>query len=146
MTAAPWTADHLAGALPPPPPSCGKEAEAPMEEPRSFRAESYGMLTTLRFLLHYITFWRVIPILSQLVHNKYTNSKSLLQRIHASQDRFFFQSPKACMTSEFYIEVAILQTLAALPLITQLHHMKGHQDLEQLKTLHISWEAHLNII
>ena len=50
-------------------------------KPGSFRAESYGMLAALCFLLHYITFWNVVPALPELVHHEYTGSKSLLQRL-----------------------------------------------------------------
>jgi hypothetical protein len=114
-------------------------------KPGSFRAESYGMLAALRFLLHYITFWRVTLARPDQVHNEYTDSKSLIQRLHSSSDRFY-HSPKACVASEYDIEVAILKTLATLPLVTHLHHVKGHQDLTQPNTFLLPWEAQLNIV
>jgi hypothetical protein len=113
--------------------------------PSSFHAESYGMLAALRFLLHYITFWRVELSCPGKVYNKYTDSKRLLHHLQSSSN-CFFQSPKACMTSEFDIKVAILKTITALPLVTKLHHVMAHQDLKQPKIFLLSWEAQLNIV
>jgi hypothetical protein len=80
MTAVRQTADPLVGASLHPILSFGKAAAASTQgrKPGSFRVESYGMLAALRFLLHYITFWNVIPALPALVHLEYTDSKSLL--------------------------------------------------------------------
>jgi hypothetical protein len=103
------------------------------------------MLAALRFLLHYITFWHVNPALPTLIHNEYTDSKSLLQRLQSSSDRFY-DSPKACIASDFDLEVAIVKTLDALPLVIKLHHVRSHQDKKQPKTFLLPWEAQLNIV
>ena len=114
-------------------------------KPGSFRAESYGLLAALRFLLHYITFWKVVQLSPALVHNEYTESKSLLQRLQSSKARFF-DSPKACMASDFDMEIAIQNTLTALPIAIELHHVRSHQDRKQPRIHLLSWEAQLNII
>jgi hypothetical protein len=114
-------------------------------KPGSFRAESYGMLAALRFLTQYLKYWRVTPTNPELIHNEYTDSKSLLQRLASSTTRFF-PSPKACLASEFDLETAIQQTTAALPLKIELHHVRSHQDLQQPNILKLPWEAQLNII
>jgi hypothetical protein len=113
--------------------------------PGSFRAESYGMLAALRFLLHYLSYWNVTPANPSLVHLEYTDSKSLLQRLASSKARFY-ASPKACLASEYDLESAITATLQALPITLHLDHIKAHQDKLQPNTLLLPWEAQLNIV
>jgi hypothetical protein len=90
--------------------------------PGSFRAESYGMLMALRFLLRYLAFWQVTPANPSKVHLEYTDSKSLIQRLAITKARFF-SSPRACLASEYDLEAAIIATTQALPLILSLHHI-----------------------
>ncbi len=67
-------------------------------DPGSFRAESYGMLAALRFLTHYLDSYLVRPAQPDLIHHEYTDSQSLLDRLHSSKTRFY-DSPKACIAS-----------------------------------------------
>jgi hypothetical protein len=114
-------------------------------KPGSFWVECYGMLAPLRFLLHYITFWNIIPALPDIVHLENTDSKSLLQRLQHSKV-CFYESLKACMALEFDVKIAILTTITALPLVIKPHHILSNQDKKQPKTYHLPWEAQLNIV
>jgi hypothetical protein len=103
------------------------------------------MLAALRFLLHYLAFWNVSLANPDTVHLEYTDSKSLMQCLASSASRFF-PSPKACLASKYDLEAAIIATTKALPLILNLHHIKGHQDQKQPDILKLSWAAQLNIV
>jgi hypothetical protein len=113
--------------------------------PGSFRAESYGMLAPLRFLLHYLSYFNVRPAHPALVHKDFTDSKSLLDRLQSSKERFY-ASPKACLASDFDLEAAITQTIVDLPLKLSQLHVKSHQDKEQPDTLKLPWKAQLNVV
>jgi hypothetical protein len=75
----------------------------------------------------------------------YTDGKSLLHRLQSSSD-LSFESPKACIASEFDLEIAILKTTASLPLVIKLHHIQSNQDKKQPMIYLLPWEAQLNII
>jgi hypothetical protein len=113
--------------------------------PGSFRAESYGMLAPLRFLFHYLFYFNVRPANPQLVHKEFSDSKSLLDRLQSSKERFY-ASPKACLASDFNLEAAITQTIRDNPLQLSQQHVKSHQDKDQPDTLKLSWKAQLNIL
>jgi hypothetical protein len=113
--------------------------------PGSFRAESYGMLAPLRFLLRYLSFFNVRLANPALVHREYTDSKSLLDRLQSSKERFF-ASPKACLASDFDLETAITHTITALPLRLSQLHVKSHQDDDEPNLLNLPWKAQLNVL
>jgi hypothetical protein len=69
----------------------------------------------------------------------------MLQRLQHSKAHFY-NSMKACIASEFDIEISILTTTTALPLTLELHHVRSHQDKKQRKTHLLPWEAQLNIV
>jgi hypothetical protein len=50
------------------------------------------------------------------------------------------------MASDFDLEIAIQNTLTALPIAIKLHHVRSHQDRKQPRIHLLSWEAQLNII
>ena len=114
-------------------------------DPGSFRAESYGMLAALRFLTHYLDFYLVRPAQPDLIHHEYTDSQSLLDRLHSSKTRFY-DSPKACIASDFDLEAAITATISNLPLKLSQRHVNSHQDLEEPDILRLPWQAQLNIV
>jgi hypothetical protein len=113
--------------------------------PGSFRAESYGMLAPLRFLLHYLSFFNVTLANPDLIHKEFTDSKSLLDRLQSSKDRFY-ASPKACLASDYDLEAAITQTIVDLPLHLSQLHVKSHQDKDQPDTLKLPWKVQLNVL
>jgi hypothetical protein len=113
--------------------------------PGSFRAESYGMLAPLRFLIHYLSFFNVHLANPALIHKDFTDSKSLLDRLQSSKERFY-ASPKACLASDYDLEAAITQTILDLPLTLSQLHVKSHQDKDQPDTLRLSWKAQLNVL
>jgi hypothetical protein len=103
------------------------------------------MLAPLRFLLHYLSYFNVQPANPELVHKEFTDSKSLLDRLQSSRERFY-ASPKACLASDFDLEAAITQTITDLPLQLSQLHVKSHQDKEQPDTLQLPWKAQLNVL
>jgi hypothetical protein len=113
--------------------------------PGSFRAESYGMLAALRFLFQYITYFQVRIIDPSKEHFGYTDSQSLLTRLNSSLNRYY-QSPGACLNSEFDLETAILATIKALPLTITRKHVAAHQDDKQPDILKLRWHVQLNIV
>jgi hypothetical protein len=73
------------------------------------------MLAALRFLHNYLLFWAVPIADSSKDHLDYTDSQSLLKQLSSSTSRYY-DSPGACLKSEFDLETAILATFKALPL------------------------------
>jgi hypothetical protein len=103
------------------------------------------MLAALRFLAQYMKQYNVIPACPEKQHKEYTDSESLLKRLRSSKS-WFYPSPKACMASEFDLEITISNTLEELPLNIELHHVKSHQDKPQPTLIRLSWEARLNVL
>jgi hypothetical protein len=103
------------------------------------------MLAALRFLLQYIKFWQVVPAEPNKRHYEYTDSESLLKRLDSSLARFY-QSPKACIASDYDLEAAILASISELPLTFVRRHVKSHQDDEVDSVLELPWPAQLNVV
>jgi hypothetical protein len=103
------------------------------------------MLAALRFLHNYLLFWAVPIADSSKDHLDYTDSQSLLKRLSSSTSRYY-DSPGACLKSEFDLETAILATFKALPLKITRHHVLAHQDDKQPNLLKLRWKAQLNIV
>jgi hypothetical protein len=103
------------------------------------------MLAALRFLIQYLRFWAVPIADTTTNHLDYTDSQSLLKRLASSQKRYY-QSPGACLKSEFDLESAILAAFKELPLKITRHHVAAHQDDRQPNILRLRWKAQLNII
>jgi hypothetical protein len=102
---------------------CGGRAHG--ADPRSFRAEGYGILAILRLAFHLRYFY--VTRNRQLKFRLYCDSESLLKRITASQ-ALQRQIPRRFLHSEVDVE---MQTLAAIDALTNridLEHVKGHQD------------------
>ena len=95
----------------------------------SYRAEGYGILSVLRFLLR-------MQELHQLAqppkHSLRSDSKSMLQVIHKHKGyaKIF---PNATMASDWDVVAEITSTLKQLPeiLTPEMQHIKGHQDRQK---------------
>jgi hypothetical protein len=113
--------------------------------PGSFRAEAYGMLAALRFLVHYRLFWNILTVKANLQTSEYTDSQSLLGRLLSSSKRFY-KSPGACLASEYDLEAAITSSTKDLDIRIQHRHVKGHQDDDDIEIVNLPWPAQLNVV
>jgi hypothetical protein len=112
----------------------------------SYRAEAYGILSVLRFLLHLNHLRRSAngEVNELLSHTLVCDNRSIILRINQLQQwrRIY---PNATMESEWDVLAEIRETLHQFELSSQptFQHIKGHQD--QLRPLaDLSLEAQLN--
>jgi hypothetical protein len=110
-------------------------------DPRSFRAESYGLISVLVFLDHYLQFFHVI-VSATVEHLFYCDNKGLINRIDSSMN-YSWTNPNHCLASESDLESGILEILRRLPFKLSLNHVKGHQD-EATAVEDLPWEAQMN--
>jgi hypothetical protein len=116
---------------------CGGRAYG--SDPRSFRAEGYGMLTILR-LVHHIHYFYVTGN-SALTFRLYCDSDSLIKRLQASL-ALRRPAPRRYLFSEADIEMEIIAAIHTLGTV-DLVHVYGHQN-ERDSAEPLSWEATLN--
>jgi hypothetical protein len=102
---------------------CGGRAQG--ANPRSFRAEGYGILAVLRLVFRLRHFY--ITRNASLRFRLYCDSESLLKRIAASRalTRII---PRRFLPSEVDVEMQILAAVAALEADVAFEHVEGHQD------------------
>ena len=117
---------------------CGGQVEG--QDPRSFRAESYGLLAILRIIHHIRIFFDTGN--PALKFSSYTDSESLLLRLETSM-RLSVPSPRRTLLSKADVEMEIMAALHSFPTIPVLHHVEGHQD-SKYPMRPLSWEAQLN--
>ncbi len=110
-------------------------------EPGSFRAESYGMLSAMLFLDHYLRFFQV-DTHETIEHLFYCDNQGLLKRIGFALDRSW-DNPNHCLASEYDLESGIVDILRQLPVKFSLLHVKGHQDGD-IAVEDLPWEAQMN--
>jgi hypothetical protein len=116
---------------------CGGRAYG--ADPRSFRAEGYGMLTILR-LVHPIRYFYVTGN-SDIKFRLYCDSDSLIKRLQGSL-ALKRPAPQRYLFSEADIEMEILSAIHTLGTV-DLEHVYGHQnESESIEPL--SWEVTLN--
>jgi hypothetical protein len=117
---------------------CGGRAQD--ANPRSFRAEGYGILAILRLSFHLRTFY--VTRNPNLRFKLYCDSESLLKRISASKS-LKRTIPRRCLFSEADVEMQILAYLQALVAPVAFEHVEGHQDTKYSDEP-LSWAAQLN--
>jgi hypothetical protein len=117
---------------------CGGCAEG--ADPKSFRAESYGMLAILRLTFHLQ--WFYVTRNPTLQFTVYTDSESLIRRLTASL-RISYIALCRTLFSEADIELQILSALASFAALPHLVHVEGQQDTKY-PGRPLSWEAQLN--
>jgi hypothetical protein len=117
---------------------CGGLTEG--ADPKSFRAEGYGLLTILRLVYHLR--WFYVTWNPTLRFTAYSDSESLLKRIKASL-KLTYAVARRTIFSEANVEMQILAALAAFHLMPTLCHVEGHQDTKYLDRP-LSWDAQLN--
>jgi hypothetical protein len=109
-------------------------------DPKSFRAEGYGMLAILR-LVHHLR-WFYMTRNPNLTFAAYTDSESLLLRLEASL-RLNYTAPRRTLFSESDVELQIIAALSCFSPRPRLIHVEGHQDTKY-PDRPPTWESHLN--
>jgi hypothetical protein len=109
--------------------------------PRSFRAEGYGLLANLRLIHHLMLFYDIPRTSSALT--LYCDNQGLLDRLETSSNAKYIK-PRRFLFSEADLEMQILDTLQTLDTDVTLCHVKGHQD-DTIPTAELPWPAQLNI-
>jgi hypothetical protein len=117
---------------------CG--GRAPGANPRSFRAEGYGILAILRLTYHLRSFY--VTRNPNLRFRLYCDNESLLKRITASSS-LKRSIPRRFLFSEADVEMQILASLQALLALVAFEHVEGHQDTKYPDEP-LSWSAQLN--
>ena len=109
--------------------------------PRSFRAEGYGLLANLRLIRHLMVFFDIQRTSSVLT--LYCDNQGLLDRLAKSRESLYVK-PRRFLLSESDLEMQILDTLSLLATTAHLKHVKGHQD-DSLLPEELPWPAKLNV-
>jgi hypothetical protein len=108
--------------------------------PKSFRAEGYGMLAIIR-LVHHLR-WFYVTRNTTLTFATYTDSESLILRLEASL-RIKYSAPRRTLFSESDVEMQIIDTLGCFSPRPSLIHVEGHQDTKY-PDRPPTWESDLN--
>jgi hypothetical protein len=106
----------------------------------SFRAEAYGRLSLLRFMLRYLEFWTMTSH-SECYLRTALDNMGVIKR----HQRHATQTSLQCLAPDFDTIEMIEQTLAALPLLVTTEHVRGHQD-DSLSFAELSRPAQLNVM
>ena len=101
---------------------------APGYRTSSFRAESYGFLAFLRFIIQFCSF-SDIPLPGSL--RLYTDSESLVKTIHKRLE-WMVEFPYSTMTADWDLQQAITYSLRQFSELPVVQHVKGHQDDAQV--------------
>jgi hypothetical protein len=105
------------------------EAEGAKELMQSFRAEGYGMLAALRYILHAFKFNNNWPESNKTIH-MYCDNLALIQRIGWHKKRIT-TTLKDVFRPDYDLEAAIKETIETLQknkIFIKEKHVRGHQD------------------
>jgi hypothetical protein len=112
---------------------------------QSFRAEAYGMLAALRYILQTCTWNNSWPTTNKEI-TAYSDNLSLIQQISWHHQRIV-TTPKKVSATDYDAEKAITTTINFLEtknIIIKVSHVKGHQDKKRKKQ-QLPREAQMNI-
>jgi hypothetical protein len=101
------------------------EALESLQNPRSYRAEGYGMIGGLLFLRHlrlYCGHLQLLPL-----HKMYCDNLGLVTKVNKLLS-FQLAPTQAVLHSEFYVLATIHDLLRDFSLTPAISHVKGHQD------------------
>jgi hypothetical protein len=108
-------------------------------KPSSYRAEGYGMLSILRFIIRLFEYCGTEPRCSQL----YSDNMALILRIDKQLARNKWY-PNDTISSDWDVLQAIVNTLRLFDQTPFVSHVKGHQDDTTTYAL-LPLEAQLNV-
>jgi hypothetical protein len=112
---------------------------------QSFRAEGYGMLAALPYILHAFKFNNNWPTSNKTIH-MYCDNLALIQRIGWHEKRMT-TIPKDVFRPDYDLEAAIKETIETLGknwIFIKEKHVRGHQD--RIADYHnLSHEEQLNV-
>jgi hypothetical protein len=108
-------------------------------KPSSYRAEGYGMLSLLRFIICLFEYCGTAPRCSQV----YSDNLALIQRIARQMGRNTWY-PNDTISSDWDVLQAIVSTLRIFKQPPIVAHVKGHQD-DTTKYELLPIEAQLNV-
>ena len=108
--------------------------------PRSFRAEGYGMLSILRLLYHLTQYYDIPQIRGPV--KMVCDSESLITRIKTSLDSKICR-PRRKLFSEADVEAGITDTLQLLQLNIRFQHVHSHPEKHH-PNAPLSWDETLN--
>lgn len=118
-------------------------------DPRSFRAEGYGMLANALFIQHFIYFHQIIPAKifrrpsKAKANNKFVcDNDPLILRVTKGLS-LRVKIPRRTLYSEADIELGIIHAIKSFPFSTSLEWVEGHQR-EKYPDRELSREAILN--
>jgi hypothetical protein len=121
------------------------KAKGAEELMQSFRAEGYGMLAALRYVLHAFTYTANWPTSNKIIH-MYCDNLALIQRIGWHEKRIV-TTPKDVLRADYDLEAAIKDTIDTLrrrKIFIKEKHVRGHQD-RQADYHDLSHEEQLNV-
>lgn len=108
----------------------------------SMRSESTAYLSLLRFLLHYIRYYKVTLENSIKVH--FCDNKGVISR---GPDTYRSAPPNSFdfLKADYDVQMQIMHTIRTLDTEIPSIHVKGHQDDDDTPIEHLSYESQLNI-
>ncbi len=107
--------------------------------PSSYRAEGYGMLAILRFLVRLCEFCGSPPLGTEMFCDNLALVNRVTKRLRCTQ-----WYPNETITSDWDIVQAIVSTLQLFPKCPDIKHVKGHQD-DDTPYACLPLEAQLNV-
>jgi hypothetical protein len=108
----------------------------------SLRSESTGFLAQLRYLLHYVRYYKVSPEKSNKVH--YCDNQGVISR-GPDTYRTAPPNPHDFLKADYDVQMQIMQTIRLLDIEIPSIHVKGHQDDNKSPIENLSYESQLNI-
>jgi hypothetical protein len=108
--------------------------------PRSFRAEGYGMLAILRLLYHLLQFHDIPNIRGPV--KIVCDSESLITRVETTLQSKICR-PRRKLYSEADVEAGIIDTLQSLALNVRFQHVHSHPEKHH-PNAPLSWDETLN--
>jgi exonuclease III len=101
------------------------QCPVPGFDPRSYRAEGYGMLCGLLFIQHLCTYCGHLNLIP--LHTMYCDNLGLVSKTNKLLS-FRLAPTQAALHSEYDVLVTIHDLLKSLPHLPIINHVKGHQD------------------
>jgi len=106
----------------------------------SGRAEGYGLLTAIHFLLAYIKSSNTLILWPTITLKIYCDNMGIIQLLNNTPIDIAMQ-PSTAIMDHYNLIREIQQTTNTLPLLVSYHHVKGHQDTDETPIQKLPLEA-----